>query len=737
MASGKPRINVVWFKCTDLRTHDHAALKAAHQGNLPVLHLYVFDPFWHAGKTRICGFPKTGAIRTRFQIECLADLQERLDAKGHTLNIRTDISTAACFEELCQDYEVNAVFAFREICSEELRVERQVRNVLRKHSRAALQVFWGFELYNTDDLSFDPKNPRGAFNSYTAFRKRVEEQSKLRHSTKEDPVWSEPQAAGAWKRSASQLPTVKEAMGATYDPAADPGEEKDPRAELRWKGGETAALARVREYIWDDDSLGLEYVGATMTMDKAKSCMRDKAMSKLSPFLAHGCLSPRRLYEEVKRYEKERQKTKSTYWITHELLWRDFVRFGSMHAGTSIFKIGGPQNQHPRWQWSTNREWLDRWIDGKTGFPFVDCFMRELKVTGYCNHMGRECAGWFLVGDLGLDWRMAAEWFETILIDYEPTANWYNWTYRCLPAIGRMHGNDRGPPPGEQLRGLEILKWGTQHDPDATYIKRWLPELAQLPSTTAREPWRLGLLDNNDGPRESANGLRPPPTGKWSVSRAPLEAVLAMGFPERDAAVALYRTREDPDAAVALLLGEGGNLVEDVADSEDEDMAKALAMSLGQDDKAKEKEETAGPYGGFRYGTDYPKPIIQPVSLTNTEEQEDVARKEQERRDQQIAAAKRRKGNGGKSFSRPQWEQSRQEWPAETPTAAKNNERNQNSHSDESNKSGGRQWRGGMRSDGHDNNSNWGNKGQRDDSGYKGSDGGGKGGGRRWGARAH
>ena len=100
-------------------------------------------------------------------------------------------------------------------------------------------------------------------------------------------------------------------MGRTYEAALDHGEEVDPRAELRWRGGETAALERVKTYLWEEDSLGLEYVGATMIMDKAKSCMRDKAMSKLSPWLAHGCLSPRLLYEEVKRYERERGKSKS------------------------------------------------------------------------------------------------------------------------------------------------------------------------------------------------------------------------------------------------------------------------------------------------------------------------------------------------------------------------------------------------------------------------------------------
>jgi len=674
------RVNVAWFKCTDLRTHDHAALKAAHAGGLPVLHLYVFDPFWHANTTRRCGFPKTGPIRTRFQLEALADLASRLEAEGHVLNTRSQVSTAACFEELCEDYEVNAVFAFREICSEELRVERQVREVLRRRGQGQLQLFWGFELYHRDDLRFDPASARAPFNSYTAFRKRVEENSRLRPSSAETPSFRKSSGASVnWPRGDRVLPSVREAMGRTYDEQLDPGEEKDPRAELRWRGGETAALERVRQYLWEEDSLGLDYVGATMTTDPGKSCMRDKAMSKLSPWLAHGCLSPRFLYEEVQRYERERKKTKSTYWITHELLWRDFVRFGSIQAGTSIFKIGGLKDQHPVWRWSDDRRLLGAWREGRTGFPFLDCFMRELKTTGYCNHMGRECSGWFLIGDLGIDWRMGAEWFESILVDYEPTANWYNWAYRCLPAAAR--GSQGGAGPGERLQGLEILRWGTQHDPDATYIKRWLPELSSLPATVAREPWRLGLLERN-GP--SDGGLRELPAGRFSVDGKALAELLSMGFEQSDAAMALYRTWGDSDAAVALLVSDKEAITQQDA-SEEDDLERAIQLSLQEastpastpasGDPAKrrsssrEGERPGAPNAGFRYGEDYPKPIIQPVSLMRTEEAEDEARREQARRDQQNAAVRQRQARS-QGFDKARWEEAKQHRQAETPTSA-------------------------------------------------------------------
>merc|ERR1712194_1000215 len=114
-------------------------------------------------------------------------------------------------------------------------------------------------------------------------------------------------------------------MGENYVAAEDPGESKDPRAELRWQGGETAALARLQQYIWDEDSLVLDYVGATVVRNLHRSPLSDKATSKLSPWLAHGCLSPRLVAEEVERRWSEHQRQNpaardaNSYGYTHRL----------------------------------------------------------------------------------------------------------------------------------------------------------------------------------------------------------------------------------------------------------------------------------------------------------------------------------------------------------------------------------------------------------------------------------
>lgn len=478
-------IAVVWFKVTDLRTHDHEPLLAAHASGLPVLHLFVFDPRWQKC-TPLCGFPRLGPLRAKFQLEALHDLAGRLEAGGHFLSIRRGLSTAAVFKELCNDFCVSAVFASREVCPEELKVESQVQAVLGKHGAGRLRLFWTFELHHYDDLPEELQ--QYGSNSYTgykdAFHSRCDPRKPL---PSPDLRCSSPGVK--WKRSQTLPDHVGELGLAPPDPPPDWVQQ-----ELYWQGGETAALARVEQYIFETDALALDYVGSTNTPREGNSCTKKGAMSRLSPWLAHGCLSARLLYAEIKRYERERHKSGSTYWLVHELYWRDFVRFSSLIHGSKIFKVTGIYNRHPSWKWSGDGLLLQDWIDGNTGFPFLDAAMREIKFTGYSCHVGRETAAWFLICDLGLDWRMGAEWFESVLIDYEPAANWFCWAFICLVrATGGNGFRDIGHPvlaPGTRLQTVEVVFLSAQHDPDGQYIQQWVPELQGLSGLLTREPWR-------------------------------------------------------------------------------------------------------------------------------------------------------------------------------------------------------------------------------------------------------
>ena len=383
---------------------------------------------------------RVGPIRTRFLLECLEDLRTELAKHGQRLLCLRGPS-ARCFQQLCGNFNVSTCFAFSEVCSEEQRVERSVGRVLES-AGARLQPIWGFTLYHIDDLS-RIKSPwhAKAYRSYTAFRQWVQDESSVRPEAHPPRKW-QTQPHGSSPVGIDALPTVAELCGTDAPPV-------DDRAPVEWVGGERAALAWLHDYIWVREALAREYVGATNTMSKGKIAIGRDSTSKLSPWLAHGALSVRRLFHEVERYERQRRGNKATAWMKHELVWRDYLRFACLAWRDGIFKLDGIEGALRGRAWllgEATREPLQLWVSGRTGYPFVDCFMRELQATGYSHrrpygctractrasaeahryttHCGRECACWFLVRDLGVDWRCGAEYFESILIDYEPSANW-------------------------------------------------------------------------------------------------------------------------------------------------------------------------------------------------------------------------------------------------------------------------------------------------------------------------
>ena len=251
--------------------------------------------------------------------------------------------------------------------------------------------------------------------------------------------------------------------------------EFDPRAVLPFKGGETEGLARLERYVWSRDCLK-DYKQTRNGMLGADYS------SKFSPWLASGCLSPRLIYEQVKEYEAERVKNDSTYWLVFELLWRDFFRFICAKHGNQIFRQSGLQGI--RIPWKEDWERFRLWREGLTGFPLVDANMRELAATGFMSNRGRQNVASFLTKNLGINWLLGAEWFESLLIDYDVCSNWGNWNYTAGV------GNDaRG------FRYFNIPKQSRDYDPKGEYIRHWLPELASIKEDKIHEPGKLSAQE--------------------------------------------------------------------------------------------------------------------------------------------------------------------------------------------------------------------------------------------------
>lgn len=443
--SAKPVL--LWYR-NDLRVHDHEPLHAALKAKVPLIPLYCFDPR-QFGKTSF-GFAKTGAFRAQFLLESVADLRSSLRKLGSDLVIRQG-RPEAIIPQLAKELGISDVYCHREVTSEETEVETALAHALG----SALITFWGHTLYHPDNLPFSLSQTPELF---TSFRKQVEQFAHV------DPAFESPQ----------QLPPLPELEVGNLPPLSDldlAPPVADERGVLPFKGGETAALARLEHYFWQQDRL-------RVYKETRNGMLGADYSSKFSAWLALGCLSPRKIYEQVKAYEAQRIANDSTYWLIFELLWRDYFRLIAAKHGNQLFRASGLQGVSIAWKQDWPRFHL--WQQGQTGFPLVDANLRELAATGFMSNRGRQNVASFLTKNLGIDWRMGAEWFESQLIDYDVCSNWGNWNYTAGV------GNDaRG------FRFFNILKQSKDYDSEGKYVKHWLPELAALPASKVHEPWKL------------------------------------------------------------------------------------------------------------------------------------------------------------------------------------------------------------------------------------------------------
>ena len=432
----KAKTALVWFR-QDLRLHDNEALAQALDRAEEVLPVYVFDPRVFQAKTPE-GFAKTGAFRAQFILESVADLRHNLRALGSDLIIRVGITENVIFE-LARQTRSSWVFANREPTHEEAQVQNALERKLWTIGQE-LQFFRGKMLYYTQDLPFPIGQTPDVF---TQFRKEVEGLVCVR-----EPLPS-PSSLPALPKNLDlgELPKLSD-FG--HSPA-----QPDERAVLRFKGGEREALKRLRYYFWESKLI-------ETYQDTRNGMIGGDYSSKFSPYLAQGCLSPKYIYQELKRYEAKVKANKSTYWLYFELLWRDFFRLMGKKYGNRIFLAGGTKGQ-ARSELRRDMKAFRYWQEGKTGIDFIDANMRELNATGFMSNRGRQNVASYLVNDMKLDWRLGASYFESQLIDYDVCSNWGNWNY--VAGVGSDPREQRYFNPDSQAR---------RYDPQGEYVRLWL-----------------------------------------------------------------------------------------------------------------------------------------------------------------------------------------------------------------------------------------------------------------------
>jgi deoxyribodipyrimidine photo-lyase len=427
---------ILWFR-QDFRLDDHPALIQASKLGQPILPVVIVDPRWF--ETTRLGLPKMGRFRATFWKESIEDLAESIESQGGTLIIREG-HPESVLSELVHEYDVSELVAMTYPGTEEAKCEDRIENQLPQH--CGIEWVEGHTLLHTEDLPFEIEDLPKVF---TPFRKKVEKDVDVREPLSKPAAmsWVQIESNGSWKDVLEQSQLTVQA-----------GEwEPDTRSVLPFKGGESAGIARLQEYIWDGDHL-------KVYKKTRNGLLGANYSSKFSPWLANGCISPRRIWSEVKRYEAERVSNESTYWLIFELLWRDFFQFSAWKHGSALFHAGGIQGKAVHQE--PNKERFQRWADGQTGSDFVDANMRELNATGFMSNRGRQNVASYLSQNLGVDWRMGASYFETMLIDYDVASNWGNWAYNST--VGHDPRN----------RQFDVDRQAQMYDAQGRYRRTWL-----------------------------------------------------------------------------------------------------------------------------------------------------------------------------------------------------------------------------------------------------------------------
>lgn len=427
------KTSVIWFK-TDLRLTDNETLMRAITHSDSVVPVYCFDDAHF--ETSSFGFKKTGSFRAQFLLEALFNLDHDLRKLGSGLIIVKGKPEVEIPKVVAQ-YKATVVYAKREVGYEEKQLEQLVQKELFK-LRCDLETFSTSTLYHAADLPFSIKDIPDVF---TTFRKKTEKDATVRGIFGKPTQISSPQIPPA------KFPTLEE-LGLAP-------KSMDERAAIHFVGGESQALDRLQYYFFESKHIA-------RYKETRNGLVGADYSSKFSPWLALGCISPRFIYHELKKYEAAFGANESTYWLVFELLWRDFFRFMFKKHGTGLFLAQGIKSETMQ-TGKLYQKVLQQWIEGETDEEFVNANMIELKATGFMSNRGRQIVASYLCNDLNLDWRAGASYFEQELIDYDACSNWGNWAY--IAGVG----NDP-----RQDRYFNIEKQATTYDKQKTYRNLWL-----------------------------------------------------------------------------------------------------------------------------------------------------------------------------------------------------------------------------------------------------------------------
>ncbi len=429
---------IVWFR-QDLRIADNPALDAAAREGRPILPIYILDDE-NAGEW------KMGGASRWWLHQSLAELDRTID--GSLMLLRGDAKTI--LPELIRSVKADSVFWNR--CYEPWRVARdsEIKKSLQRNSISA-RSFNGsvlFEPPNTNKPDGTPYRVFTPFYRRGCLQKGIPPRKPL--PAPRNVSWFDSDA-GVALDDLELMPAVNWYAGMAEE----------------WEPGEAGAKARLAEFL----SAGIRHY------DEGRNRPDKRYVSRLSPHLHFGELSPNQVWYSVLGDRAVDELTPDEDTFLSELGWREFSN--NLLYNEANLPARNLQRKFDTFPWIDDEGHLRRWQRGETGYPIVDAGMRELWQTGYMHNRVRMIVGSFLVKNLLLHWLHGARWFWDTLVDADlanNSAGW-QWIAGC--------GADAAP----YFRIFNPVTQGKKFDPQGEYVRRFVPELGAMPDKFIHNPW--------------------------------------------------------------------------------------------------------------------------------------------------------------------------------------------------------------------------------------------------------
>ncbi len=429
-----------WFR-KDLRLLDNPALTETVRSARPVVPVYILE-----GKDSDPWAP--GGASRWWLHHSLTSLNKSLEALGNRLILRRG-QPKEVLQNLVTETGATTVHVTRLTEPHVIKVESEVKTTLNSLG-AKLKVFDGSLLFSPESVTTKKGEPYKVFTPfYKACIKKLPLSSPL-PAPKQLPCTKQ-LISGDSLKEWKLLPQRPDWSVGWLD---------------MWTPGEQGALSRLDSF--------LERSAA------AYGTQRDRpdifGTSRLSPHLHLGEISPRtcwhRSHESVKPESQDDLKP-----FFRQIVWREFSHHLLYHWPNFPEEPFRPEFR--RFPWISNEEALRQWQLGLTGYPIVDAGMRELWATGWMHNRVRMIAASFLVKHLLIPWQDGAAWFWNTLVDADLANNSVSWQWVAGCGV------DAAP----FFRIFNPVLQGRKFDPEGTYVRRWVPELANLPDRYIHQPW--------------------------------------------------------------------------------------------------------------------------------------------------------------------------------------------------------------------------------------------------------